>query len=81
MDCCHTGHEKHENMQNNHENTQNKTSGGKINRKILLWIIIGILFIAVLFMTFKSANSSAAQATGQAVKTAASAGSGMVGGC
>ncbi len=56
-----------------------------MNNKTLMWIIIGILFIAVLFLTFKAAttgNASAVQSGVSAAQAAAqSASSGMVGGC
>ena len=59
--------------------------GGKsmveIKKNTMLWIVIGILVIATIFLTFKvsSIGTGAAQATGQVAKSVAS--SGMVGGC
>jgi len=54
----------------------------QIRKKTLMWIVIGVLFLAVLFLTFKvSGNTSAVQTAGQVVKSAAPAGAGMVGGC
>ena len=48
----------------------------------MMWIIIGVLVIATIFLTIKSSSLSAAQATVSVAKTAAStASSGMVGGC
>jgi len=55
--------------------------GGKINmnKRIVLWIIIGVLGLAVLVLAFKSgAGTSSAGAVAQG---AASSYSGMVGGC
>jgi len=55
-----------------------------MERKVVMWIIIGVLVIAVVFMTLKAPSnggqlvSSAGQAVAQAV---APASSGMVGGC
>lgn len=54
-----------------------------MERKVVMWIIIGVLVIAVVFMTLKAPSnsqlvSSAGQAVAQAVKPASS---GMVGGC
>ena len=69
------------------ENLNKQMKGGaikmEIRKKTLMWIVIGILFVAVLFLTFKvSGNTAGAQATGQVVRTAASSASaGMVGGC
>jgi len=56
----------------------------KINKNVLLWIIIGALVIATIFLTFKASSigTSSAQATASAARTVAStASSGMVGGC
>ena len=61
-----------------------KLKGGKskfkMEKKTLLWVVIGVMFLAVLFLTFKvSGNAGAAQTTGQVAKSVVS--SGMVGGC
>ena len=63
-----------------------KIEGGKTikmeekKRKKILWIVIGVLFIAVLFLTFKvGVAGNAVQSTGSAAKSVVS--SGMVGGC
>jgi hypothetical protein len=57
--------------------------GDKMERRIVLWVVIGAMFIATLFLTFKvgsvSSGVETVQAAGGAVKAAAS--SGMVGGC
>lgn len=49
-------------------------------KKLILWIIIGILAILVIYVTFfiKPASSTVISSAGQAAKTASS---GMVGGC
>lgn len=58
-----------------------------MDKRILMWVIIAALFVAVVFMTFKvgamTSGSSAIQAAGTAAKSAASTASygGMVGGC
>ena len=54
-----------------------------MDRRIVLWIVIGALFLATLFLTFKtgSVDAGSIQATGSAVKSLASQSSGMVGGC
>ncbi len=52
-----------------------------MNTRIALWIFIGLLFIATLFLTFKAGSvevTSVAQTAAVAVKSASS---GMVGGC
>lgn len=73
MDCC-------------NKNDFEEVKGGKfrMDRRIALWIVIGVLFLATLFLTFKAGSGSGvetAKATGLAVKSAASSGAGMVGGC
>jgi len=80
MDCCNTNQTKK-------ENREESMKGGKsmeINKKTMLWIVIGILLIATIFLAFKASliGTGAAQATASAARTAASAASsGMVGGC
>ncbi len=51
-----------------------------MERRIVMWGIIAALFLAVLYMTFKTGNVSAATETVAATKSIASS-SGMVGGC
>ena len=80
MDCCNTNTKK----ENREESVKGGKSMAKINKKTMLWIVIGILLIATIFLTFKASSigTGAAQATASAAKTAAStASSGMVGGC
>ncbi len=81
MDCCSTN-EKLE-----YPNNLEKVKGGKLikmERRIWLWIVVGILFIAVLFLVFKAgaggATGNVVQTAGSVAKSAASS-SGMVGGC
>ncbi len=54
----------------------------KMKRNVLLWIVIGALFIMSLFLVFKagSINSGEIQAI-SGVAQSASSSSGMVGGC
>ena len=80
MDCCNTNTKK----ENREESVKGGKSMAKINKKTMLWIVIGILLIATIFLTFKASSigTGAAQATASAARTAAStASSGMVGGC
>ena len=54
----------------------------QIKKKTMLWVIIAVMFIAVLFLTFKAgAVNTAVSTAGQAVSTVSTASSGMVGGC
>ncbi len=71
MDCC--------------ENS-GKMKGGllKMDRRITLWIVVGVLFVVALFMTFKAgtvASSEVVQTAGTVARSAASSSGGMVGGC
>ena len=53
-----------------------------MDKKIIMWIIIAILVIAVIFITIKTMNLGATgQVVSSAGQAASSAGSGMVGGC
>jgi len=60
--------------------TKEKMKGGKMDKKIILWIVIALLVIAVIYVTFFRGGS-----TGSAISGVQSAGqvasSGMVGGC
>ena len=67
-------------------NVIKKLKGGnrKMNARITLWVVIGLLFITALFLTFKAGaigNVGTIQAVTGAAASAASYGSGMVGGC
>lgn len=73
--CCNALHSKDEKVKN--------LKGGEfkmmIKKKTLLWIVIGILFVAVFYLTLK-VNSVSVGSVQSAAQTA-SAGSAMVGGC
>jgi len=82
MDCC----------ENTKQNTKNENKeimkGGNrmadIKKNVMLWVVIGIMLIAIIFLTVKASSigTGTAQAVASAAKTAASsASSGMVGGC
>lgn len=56
----------------------------KMDRRIVLWVVIAILFVATLYFTFKAgavSNLDTVRASGLVAKSAAQTGSGMVGGC
>ena len=83
MDCCTENHDKaHSNSQ-----SSNEMKGGRfrMEKRLVLWIVIGVLFLATLFLTFKAGSGNSvgiAQATSLVAKSAtASPGAGMVGGC
>ena len=80
MDCC--GREE------TNEESKEIMKGGnsivKISKKTVLWLVIGLLVIATIFLTFKASLVGAgnAQTTVSAARTAVSTASGgMVGGC
>ena len=76
MDCCAS-------KNNSEDINENKNSkGGKMDRKIIMWIVIAVLVIAVIFLTLKApaGTVNAASSAGQAAAGQA-ASSGMVGGC
>jgi len=72
MDCC--------NSDKNIEDDKTKLNGGKMNKKIIMWIVIAVLVAGVIFLTLKAPSSASqvASSTGQVVQQASS---GMVGGC
>jgi len=82
MDCCENM--KEEKKESKEENMKGGKSMVEISKKTMLWIVIGILVLATIFLTFKASSIGVGtvQATASAAKTAAStASSGMVGGC
>lgn len=54
-----------------------------MERKVALWIVIGILFVVTLYLVFQAGGSSVSQNIGSTASSATSAASssGMVGGC
>jgi len=87
MDCCKTKDEKGccKDLNLNEKSKSENVKGGsvKMDKKVLMWIIIGVLFLAVLFLTFKTNSINTIQSAGAAAQTAASVASSsqMVGGC
>ena len=75
MDCC--------SSENNNHPEEMKGGKTKMDRKIVLWIIIGVLFVATLLLVFKLGvvGSSPIGASANAGQTAAASYGGMVGGC
>ena len=79
MDCCDTKNNGKHCKDLKHEEMKGGTTM-RIKKSTLLWVAIGILLAATLFLTFKA--SSISSGVVQAASTAASsAASGMVGGC
>lgn len=75
-DCC-AGNEKEQAPIKEHENKGGKT---KMDKKIILWIIIAILAVLVIYVVFFRGIGSG-QAIAAVSQTARSSSSGMVGGC
>ena len=82
MDCCRDGDKKEECC------NENKNQGGKMKilgfemetKKAVLWGVIALLFLAVVYVTFFQ-GSIYSIGLGTNTGSAASAYSGMVGGC
>lgn len=57
-----------------------KGGKAKMNKKVLLWVVIGALFLVVLYLVFAAGtgSSAAVQGAGSAVQSSSSS---MVGGC
>ena len=82
MNCCNTKQNTKKKVYE--ESVKGGKSMAETNKKTMLWIVIGVLAIATIFLTFKASSigTGAAQATVLVARTAAStASSGMVGGC
>ena len=41
----------------------------EVKKNILMWIVIGVLFLSVLFLTFKASSIGKVSATGNAIDT------------
>ncbi len=76
IDCCASKSESKD------INENKNLKGGKMDKKMIMWIAIAVLVIAVIFLTLKAPASTAnvASSAGQAAAGQA-ASSGMVGGC
>ncbi len=61
------------------EGYENKKNGFKMDRKLVLWIVIAILVIAVIYVLFFKDTTSAQTILSQPQSTGGSGG--MVGGC
>jgi len=60
----------------------NKMKGGKMEaQKIVLWAIIGLLLLVVIYTIFFQGSAGSASSLSPSAGQAASAYSGMVGGC
>ena len=82
MDCCKTKDEEEccKDLKNSGK-TNDMKGGEKMDKKITLWIVIGVLFVVALLLTFKAGASGNVAALQSAGSVASSASSGMVGGC
>ena len=89
MECCNTKEKERYCGDIGHNKDHKQMKGGKIKmeRRIVLWSVIGILFIVALFLVFKAGSAqsvSAIASTGGSITqpaSSAAASSGMVGGC
>lgn len=80
MDCC-AKNEGDGKKTDNYEMGDERRS--KMNKRIVLWVVIGLLFAVALFLTFKAGagTGNVVQTASAAQSAASSASSGMVGGC
>jgi len=89
MECCKTKKDhgcckdlKKTEMGHSSE-SQMKGGNFKMERRMVLWVAIGILFLAALYLIFQTGSNVGAESIGSTTNAAASAASssGMVGGC
>ena len=71
MDCCSNSNEK---------NMKGCKNIVEVSKNTLMWIVIGLLFLGVLYLSFKTGSTNVASVQ-TAATTAKSAASQMVGGC
>ena len=87
MDCCNTKEKKHEKTTcpGMGKLKEGSMKGGKsmvaIRKNTLMWVVIGILVIATIFLTVKASSIGTGPAQATARTAASTASSGMVGGC
>ncbi len=75
-------HNEEHNEEEHLKEQEKKGSKFKVNKRIILWVIIAILAIAVIYVVFfKDATSSAQVIVSTGQQAARSTSSGMVGGC
>ena len=81
MTCCKT--EGEDGCCKDLDKNSDKSKGGKtkMEKNMLLWGVIGVLFIVALILMFQSGASGSVQSAGSAASSAASSYGGMVGGC
>ena len=63
MDCC----ENTQQNENRKESVKGVKSMVKVKKNMLMWIVIGVLFLSVLFLTYKTSTIGKASATGNVV--------------
>ena len=97
MECCKTkkdhgcckdlkktemSHSSESQMSHSSE-SQMKGGNFKMERRMVLWVAIGILVLAALYLIFQAGSNVGAESIGSTTNAAASAAtsSGMVGGC
>ena len=99
MECCKTKDEEgcckdlkksglsgHKDSKSNPDGSEGKGGGccSTMNTRMVLWIVIGVLFITALFVTFNAGalgGGDVTQAASVAVQSAPASAGGMVGGC
>ncbi|MEK6895246.1 MAG: hypothetical protein AABX48_01890 [Nanoarchaeota archaeon] len=67
MDCCENTKQDTE-QRNKTENMKGGKNMVEINKNIFLWIVIGVLFLSVLFLTYKASTLTGNVAAGDSGK-------------
>lgn len=74
--------EKHEDCCGSCDKTKEMKGGNaNMDRRTLLWIAVGILFIIALFLAFKTGNAGTAVSAKAVASAAQSSAPAMIGGC
>ena len=79
MECCET--KKEDGCCKDLKKTEMKGGNFKMKRRMVLWTVIGILFLFALYLVFQAGSGAVTQNIGSATSSATSAASEMVGGC
>ena len=66
MDCCNT--KQNTKKENREESVKGGKSMAEIRKNTMIWVVIGVLFLSVLFLTYKASSISGNAVAGDSGK-------------
>lgn len=79
MECCETKDNKGCYEDSNKQEI--KRGNFKMEKRTILWMAIGVIFLVALYFVFQAGSGSAISTVGSSASTSAGTASSMVGGC